>query len=182
MGRSDLIEKILEKKTQKSKIYYKIKWKGTSKAIWESIDDLKKYTTQIDNFERVSNNIGNSKNEEIMKYFPSFNQDSNLKYDENTEENLSHSYDTINKGNIQSPLSQKNVDFDEGNIEYDVPAIILNIKINEENTLSEIYFLVEWEERSDGIKPSNSYVHKELLMANNIDLMLAFVDKKLDFK
>lgn len=62
-----------------------------------------------------------------------------------------------------------------GRFEYDVPRKILSIYIRDNN----IYLLVKWNRRYDGVEPKQSYVRSDLLRINYTNMLCDFYEESI---
>jgi hypothetical protein len=72
---------------------------------------------------------------------------------------------------IASPGSAKSVI-----VAYEIPKKIINAKINNKD---EIFFYVEWQKRSDGTKPADSYVTNDSMRTYFPNLLLDYYQSKV---
>ena len=147
------VEEILEKRITNGKTEYFIKWHGfkISESTWEPEENLKNSQDFIDKF---------LKGEEANKK-PEPQKEDN--FVENVEE-----VREVRQFEDIPILSELN---------DDVPKKIKSVKKIEE----ELYSLVEFEERSDGLVTDPCYVPSLLLRKLNPKLLIEFYESKIKF-
>ncbi len=168
------VEAILEKRTnRKGKLEYLVKWENypVSQSTWEPLEHLENSMDLIRDFE--------AKLAEGLK---------NEKRSSTPGENAAAGSNNLSKtpGN---PLPQKNESASGSkteksdeipilrDIEDNIPKKINSVKKFE----GELFSLVEWEERSDGLTPDPAYIPSMLLRKLNPKLLIHFYESKIKF-
>ena len=164
MGREYIVEEILEKRIIDGKIEYFIKWEGfrISESTWEPEENLSNSKDLIKDF--LNKEAAKTNSKEIIE--------SNASKETNHMENvIQNSYE--NKNELRqyedTPIITE--------LNEDVPKKIRSVKKIDE----ELYSLVEFEERSDGLVTDPCYVPSLLLRKINPKLLIEFYESKIKF-
>lgn len=169
------VEDILDKRTnRKGKIEYLVKWENypVAASTWEPLEHLTNSMDIIRDFE--ARQAGKEKTEKSLKP---------------TEGNAAAAADKYSStpGNPNKP---QNAESSSGSktekseeiqilrdIDDNIPKKINSVKKFE----GELFSLVEWEERSDGLTPDPAYIPSMLLRKLNPKLLIQFYESKIKF-
>lgn len=160
-----IVEEILEKRINRlGKTEYLVKWEGykVSESTWEPIENLENSQDLILDFEErdaikkreKEKNNDNATNNNVM------NGDVNTKESNNNNNSL----------NKQDHIIIRD-------IEDNMPKKIKSVKKID----GELFSLVEWEERSDGLTPDVAYIPSMILRTLNPKLLIEFYESKIKF-
>lgn len=90
-----------------------------------------------------------------------------------------HSESDTKKKHKDSDLIDERGSEDHSNIQiisYEIPKRIISAKINEKG---KIFFFIEWNERSDGTKPEDSYINNQSMRTYFPNMLLDFYQSKV---
>ncbi len=182
------VEQILQKRVNRKGVAeYLVKWENypINQSTWEPKENLANSKDLIEEFEasekaknqslegckNSSENYNSKTNEITSKQINSNKKDLN---------NISNQNNNPAKSN-QTDNGSKNDKSEEipilRDIEDNIPKKINSVKKFE----GELFSLVEWEERSDGLTPDPAYIPSMLLRKINPKLLIQFYESKIKF-
>ena len=164
MSREFIVEEILEKRIKNGKVEYFIKWEGykISESTWEPEENVSNSEDLIKDF--LNKEVAKTKSNKII--------DTNFSKETKHLENV-----------IQNSFENKNEQrqYEEtpilSELKEDVPKKIRSVKKIE----GELYSLIEFEERSDGLLTDPCYFPSLLLRKINPKLLIEFYESKIKF-
>ena len=159
-----VVEKILDKRIYKNQTQYLIKWDGypENQSTWEPKDNLNNAKLWVNKFEKMRlKTLGYSKEKAVSElgnnnniYFVEEREKAEIAISKSLEENIM-----------------------EAQVNNDNPIKICSAEIIDKD----LCFLVEWEVRSDGIKPESSFLYNNFIKEFYPLLLIEFYETKVKF-
>lgn len=168
------VEKILDKRKDKSGVKYLLKWIGypINESTWEPESSLENIRHLIDEYE---NNL-NDNSQRMLKQKRSFRRDDSEDVHVVSETSNKASFDKEKQIKAISFAQKSSFDDSEGNVNCDIPLKIISAKYIKN---SEIQCLVEWKPRYNKSVPKNSYVSSSEMRKLYYNLLLDFYESKI---
>lgn len=203
------IERIVDKKVDKGRSFYKVKWEGfpMSQCTWEPSSHFAKAKEYIEDYEARIHNIANSKNlKESIK--PEKKDSQNMtssKINDDNSETIENQKDCKNKIAKKPNATFKTIKKKQINKKKEQKTSLLETKsdddivisIQEERKISNsplkivkasqinkdsIVYVVEWKDDPTGVKPSNSELSSEILRVKYPSLLIQYLESKIRYK
>lgn len=169
------VEKVIDKKTEDGKLYYKVVWQGydEKEATWEPEENLYNVSDLIDDYE-----------EKLQRKKKNYLQEDDRKQSGNkkvkTGDREGYFVESERKDRMSTSEARKNLP-ETGHLRYrDRPKEIVAVRAMTEPGI--FLFRVKWEPRRTGEVPLESYVSSEDFMKYNPRFLLAFYHQKIRFR
>ncbi len=180
------VEDIVDKKIEKGKPVYLVKWKGFSldDATWEPLQNLANSSKIIKNFESKHENDDKSSTKSHLKDSKDNEKKASSLLSQSKKIQKRRIEQTEGKKPGRKPGSKSSKQPDVGNLDHDTPSKLTDhglfngnsvVKVNPNTNFKNIYFLVEFKKRGDGSQPDSAYYPFNLLKAQCPEILLDYI-------
>ena len=193
------IEQIVDKKVEKGKNFYKVKWHGfpMSQCTWEPSSHFNKAKEYIEDYEArmqniITSKIINDKSKPEKKVFATSKivngseiksekdckkklakkPNITVKAQKNKKNNKTTRFETISEDDIVVSIQE----------EEKINASPLKIVKASQIKKDSIVYVVEWKDDPTGVKPSDSEISSEVLRVKYPNLLIKYLESKIRYK